>query len=124
MGGVDVGDQLLSKFHCKCRLTGRHFPEKVAQSEAKGKRTAKHCVVRLEKKIQKEPTWQCDGKTSTYNLEGIYPNPRAHFSYTSKRKLPFSTLFGGFRPDCLAFAASFFFWSRFFLASDGIFKYI
>ncbi|KAJ8887019.1 hypothetical protein PR048_013233 [Dryococelus australis] len=41
-------------------LSGRHFPEKLAPSAAKGAKFAKHCVVCLEKKQRRESTWKCD----------------------------------------------------------------
>ncbi|KAJ8893099.1 hypothetical protein PR048_005682 [Dryococelus australis] len=42
------------------RLSGRHFPEKLAPSAAKRAKFAKRCVVCLEKKQRRESTWKCD----------------------------------------------------------------
>ncbi|KAJ8879267.1 hypothetical protein PR048_019874 [Dryococelus australis] len=42
------------------RLSGRHFPEKLAPSAAKGAKFAKCYVVCLEKKQRRESTWKCD----------------------------------------------------------------
>ncbi|KAI4476158.1 hypothetical protein M0804_013821 [Polistes exclamans] len=73
MGGVDVGDQMLSKFHTVrrseeiidkylpninvdkasvndsfTRFTGRHFPVRIPATPAKGNKTSKRCVLCLK----------------------------------------------------------------------------
>lgn len=55
------------------RLSGRHFPEKLAPSAAKGAKFAKRCVVCLEKKQRKESTWKCDNCNVALCLEHFKP---------------------------------------------------
>ncbi|KAJ8894000.1 hypothetical protein PR048_006608 [Dryococelus australis] len=55
------------------RLSGRHFPEKLAPSAAKGANFAKRCVVCLEKKQRRESTWKCDSCNVALCIEHFKP---------------------------------------------------
>ncbi|KAJ8887336.1 hypothetical protein PR048_013551 [Dryococelus australis] len=55
------------------RLSGRHFPEKLAPSATKGAKFTKRCVVCLEKEQRMESTWKCDSCNVALCIEHFKP---------------------------------------------------
>ncbi|KAJ8898262.1 hypothetical protein PR048_003622, partial [Dryococelus australis] len=69
------------------RLSGRHLPEKLAPSAAKGAKFAKCCVVCLEKKQRRESTWKFDSCNFALCIEHFKPYHTLKNYYRQPREI-------------------------------------
>lgn len=53
-------DVQLSNSSSVLKYTGRHFPVRIPQTKAKGRRTSRRCIVCAAKAIRRETVFQCD----------------------------------------------------------------